>query len=116
MRSLRRPSSRSGWGSLAESGELGTTACEADPLVPRDRRHAGVEPVLEALVGQCLDEPDLAAHVMALDPQRGPHDQDVDALGTRVLGGFPVYPAVDMNLATDRLVLEQVACRQELLA
>ena len=54
--------------------------------VARDRRLAVVEAVLVALVGERPDEPDLAPHVAALDPEHRADDQDVDPEPTDELG------------------------------
>ena len=75
-------------------------------------RHAAVEGVLVALVGERADEADLAAHVVALDEQRRSDDEDVDAEPAGELGGLAVDPAVDVDLATERPVAEQVARRR----
>ena len=82
---------------------------ERDHPVARDRRHAVVEPVLVALVGERPDEPDLAAHVAALDEQRRADDEDVDAERADELGGLAVDAAIDVDLAAVRLVAEQLA-------
>ena len=87
---------------------------ERDHPVARDRRHAVVEGELVALVGERPDEPDLAAHVVALDEQGRADDEDVDPEDARELGGLAVDPAIDVDLAAVRLVAEHVARRQEL--
>ena len=79
-----------------------------DHPVARDRRHAAVEPELVALVGQRPDEPDLAAHVVALDEQRRPDDEDVGPERPGELGGLAVDAAVDVDLRAVGLV-RQVA-------
>ena len=71
--------------------------------------------VLVALVGERPDEPDLAGHVVALDEQRRADDEDVDAEPARELGGLAVDPAIDVDLAAERLVAQQVARRQQLV-
>ncbi len=71
--------------------------------------------VLVALVGEGAHEPDLPAHVVALDPQGRAHDEHVDRLGARELGRLAVDPAVDVDLATDCPVTEQLASRETLL-
>ena len=88
---------------------------ERDHLVARDRRHAVVEPVLVALVGEGPHEPDLAAHVPALDPQHRADDEDVDAQPADELGRLAVDPAVDVDLGAVGLVREVVARREQLL-
>ena len=85
-------------------------------LVARDRLDAVVERVLVALVGERPDQPDLAAHVVALDPQRRPDDEDVDAEPADELGGLAVDAAVDVDLATERLVAQQLARGEQLVA
>ena len=89
---------------------------EGDHPIARDGRHAAVEGVLVALVGEGADEPDLAAHVVALDEQRRADDEDVDPEPAGELGGLAVDPAVDVDLAAERLVAEQVAGREQLVA
>ena len=77
--------------------------------VARDRGHAVVEAVLVALVGEGPDQPDLAAHVAALDEQRRADDEDVDPLRAGDLGGLAVDPAVDVDLAAVGLVAQDLA-------
>jgi len=71
--------------------------------VPGDRWLAVVQAVLVALVGKRADEPDLAPHVAALDPEHGADDQDVDAEPADELGRLAVDAAVDLDLAFDGL-------------
>ena len=96
-------------------GEMLGQRGEGHHPIARDGRHAAVERVLVALVGEGADEPDLAAHVVALDEQRRADDEDVDAEPAGELGGLAVDPAVDVDLAAERLVAEQVARREQLL-
>ena len=76
-------------------GQLG----ERDHRVARDRRLAVVQAVLVALVGERPDEPDLAAHVAALDPEDRADDEDVDPEPADELGRLAVDAAVDVDLA-----------------
>ena len=43
-------------------------------------------------------------------------DEDVDAEPAGELGGLAVDPAIDVDLATERLVAQQLARRQQLVA
>ncbi len=53
---------------------------------------------------------------MALDEQGGSDDEDVDTETAGEFGGLAVDPAVDVDLATERLVAEQAARGEQLVA
>ena len=70
--------------------------------------------VLVALVGERLDQADLAAHVATLGEQRRADDEDVDAERADELGRLAVDAAVDVDLAAEDLVGEQLAGGKQL--
>ena len=70
--------------------------------------------VLVALVGERADQPDLAAHVAALQEQRRPDDEDVRAEAADQLGCLAVHPTVDVDLAAVELVRQELARGEQL--
>ena len=77
-------------------------------LVARDRRLALVALERIALVGERPDQADLAAHVVALLEQGRADDEHVDPEAADELRGLAVDPAVDVDLAPEGQVAQQL--------
>src|SRR5439155_22113091 len=90
------------------AGEMLWQRRKGDHSIAWDRRHASIEFVLITLVGEGLDQPDLAAHVPAPGKQRRADDQDIGTKSADQLGRLPVDAAIDMDLPAVDLVAEQI--------